>query len=183
MRYARSGASSMLSGCLLMAAAVAGAQDIYRGESADGTPSFSDRPAPGSTRVDLPTPSTYSAPEGVPAPPATAQADAALYDRVEIVTPRRDELFWDGDGPVRVHVRLEPDLAPQHRLYAELNGRLLPEPQRETEFLLADLDPNSYELRVVVRDGHGKPLEASGPVVFHYRKHSLNLPARAGGAP
>lgn len=183
MRYARSGARSMLPVCLLVAASVAAEQDIYRSESAEGTPVFSDRQLPGSTRVDLPVPSTYTAPKGVPLQPAASKADAASYESVEIVAPRQDELFWDGEGPVRVRVRLTPGLAPQHRIYAELNGRLLPAPQQGTEFLLADLDPNSYQLRVVVRDGKEQPLETSEPVIFHYRKHSLNLPARAGGTP
>lgn len=183
MRYARSGARSMLPACLLVAASGAAAQDIYRSESADGTPVYSDRPVPGSTPVELPVPSTYPAPGAVPAPPAAVETEAGTYESLEIVAPRQDELFWDGEGPVRVQVRLEPGLAPQHRLYAELNGRQLPAPQQEPEFLLADLDPNSYELRVVVRDGLGQALETSEPVIFHYRKHSLNLPARAGGAP
>jgi len=176
-------------GCLLAAAlapSIATAARVYKSKAADGSTVFSDQPSPQAREVDINVP----APAAPPMPASTEPSEPAskgasepetapvAYETLKITAPTNDAVFWFADGPVKVQTEIDPPLAKGDVLVPYLNGTPQGKGVAGSGFALTDLDPNTYELAVAIRDANGRELKRSETVRFHYRRQSINLPAR-----
>lgn len=176
-------------GCLLAAAlvpSVANAERVYKSKAPDGSTVFSDQPSPQAHEMDInvPAPAASPPPAATDAsePPSKGNSEpagaAVAYQTLKITVPTNDAVFWFADGPVKVQTDIDPPLATGDVLVPYLNGTPQGKGVAGSAFALTDLDPNTYELAVVIRDANGRELKRSETVRFHYRRQSINLPAR-----
>lgn len=154
---------------------------VYQSKGPDGSTVFSDQPSPMAQEIDikLPPPATPA-----PAPPAAAPVPApdadkkVVYTTLRITEPADDAVHWFAEGPVKVQAQIVPPLAEGHVLVPVLNGVAQGSGVAASGFGLTDLDPDTYELSVVIRDAQGNALKQSPVIRFHFKRQSLNLPAR-----
>jgi len=154
---------------------------VYQSQAPDGSTLFSDQPGPQAREIDIDVPPPPAPPEPAPAAPAeTTPADPGrvVYRSLKIVEPKHDALFWFAEGPVKVQTEIVPPLAKGHVLLPLLNGVPQGTGVEASGFSLTGLDPDTYELVVVIRDARGRELKRSAAVRFHFRRQSVNLPQR-----
>ena len=149
---------------------------IYKWVDAAGNVHFSDQPREGAKPVELREPTVYP---GIkpPAPQATeagqekeASQSAPAYQRLRITSPANDVNIWAGDGNVEVDVDLEPPLQAGHRLVLSLNGTAVDQEFEGGRLVMTNVDRGTHRLTVEVRDGAGRALRQSEPVVFHLKR-------------
>lgn len=159
--------------CLLVVSAPALAE-IYRYRAPDGTVVFSDRPRPGSTRIEVgpnltvPATPVEQEPSKPPAPPT------ATYESLEIVSPVNDETIRDNAGNVTVGIESRPILQSKqgHRLVVLMDGSPIGPPTTAMQIPLENIDRGSHTLQAIIVDANGQPLIRSGVLTFHLRRHS-----------
>lgn len=158
---------------------------VYQSKGPDGSTVFSDQPSPAAREIDinLPPPATPAPapPAAVPAPARDADEDAdktVAYTTLRITEPANDAVHWFAEGPVKVQVQIVPPLAEGHVLVPLLNGVAQGSGVPASGFSLTGLDPDTYQLSVVIRDAQGKDLKQSPAIRFHFKRQSVNLPAR-----
>jgi hypothetical protein len=156
---------------------------VYQSKAADGSTVFSDQPSAQAREIDIDVPASAPAPSAggsaaTPTKAAPAPATTVAYRTLKIIEPKNDALFWFADGPVKVQTDIVPPLAEGHVLVPLLNGVARGDGVAGNAFALTDLDPDTYELVVVIRDAKGRELKRSSPVRFHFRRQSINLPTR-----
>jgi hypothetical protein len=171
----------ILAGLLLaLGAAGAGAGEAYRWVDEDGTVVYSDRPAPGATRVPLPGVQTVP---GQPLPGAAASAAAtpppaaAAYLNLGFVSPLDDQSIHDNSGDLPVSLLVEPSLDVErgHRLQLYLDGAPWGEPTEQTSFMVPNVDRGTHFVEVRVLDTQGRVVDESAVVTFHmHRQSALN---------
>lgn len=167
---------------LLAMAGSGHATRVYKSTAPDGSTVFSDQPSPGAIPIDLgppaatipAAPAAESGPE-MPAPPAPAPV---AYKTLRITQPEDDTVAWFADGPVGVSVEITPPLAEGHVLVPLLNDVPQGDGVAGNGFNLTGLDPDTYRLAVEIRDATGKTLKRSPTIRFHYKRQSVNMPAR-----
>jgi hypothetical protein len=178
-----------LVGCLVAAAlvpSIATAARVYKSKGPDGSTVFSDQPSPQAHEVDIDVPAPAAPPTPVTTEPSESSSRSApepaaatvAYQTLRITAPTNDAVFWFADGPVKVQTEIDPPLAKGDVLVPYLNGAPQGKGVAGSGFALTDLDPDTYELAVAIRDANGRELKRSETVRFHYRRQSLNLPAR-----
>jgi len=163
----------------LLATTVAVATTYVRVEK-DGTKTYSDRPIPGGTPIELEPAQTYSAPSssassatGTPEQRALAQAADFRYSGCAL-TPRYDETFH---SPERVTVALEltPRLRPGDRVTLTLDGSPLGEGGTSATIEMPDRGAHTVNAQVVEPSGRAV---CQASTVFHVMRPTLNSPAR-----
>jgi hypothetical protein len=159
------------------------AAHVYQSKGADGSTVFSDQPSPQAREIDIDVPASAPAPSvggpnALPPKAEPAPAITVAYRTLKIIEPKNDALFWFADGPIKVQADIVPPLAQGHVLVPLLNGVAQGDGVAGNAFALTDLDPDTYELVVVIRDAKGRELKRSSPVRFYFRRQSINLPAR-----
>jgi len=157
---------------------------VYQSKGPDGSTVFSDQPSPAAREIDINLP-TADGPTAATAPKTTGTTSApaeagktSAYSTVRITEPANDAVHWFAEGPVKVQVQIVPPLAEGHVLVPLLNGVAQGSGVHASGFSLTDLDPDTYQLSVVIRDEQGKDLKQSPAIRFHFKRQSLNLPAR-----
>lgn len=156
---------------------------VYQSKAPDGSTVFSDQPSDQATpiTIDLPPapPPPTVAPPAAAAPQTEPAADKPVtYKTLRITQPADDAVAWFAEGPVTVNVEIAPPLAKGHLLVPLLNGVAQGEGVEANGFSLTGLDPDTYQLAVAIRDETGKTLKQSPTIRFHFKRQSVNLPAR-----
>ncbi|WP_372696321.1 DUF4124 domain-containing protein [Immundisolibacter sp.] len=180
--------SSLL--CLLLVAVPATAQAtrVYRSVAPDGTVLYSDQPGPGAQEIDVRQPAAIvpsPAPAAAPAQPQQqppAAEERIVYTTLRITQPTDDAVHWFAEGPLRVEVEIVPPLAEGDLLVPIVDGIPQGSGVPASSFALSGLDPNTYQLVVAIHDADGQELKRSQSVRFHFKRQSLNLPARRAPA-
>lgn len=163
-------------------------RELWTWTDANGVTHFSDRPFPGARRIEMTTSST-PAPAAGPAPAAPSESAARRaaptveYRSLEIWEPEQDASFFGADAAVNVRMRLEPDLAPGHRLFLFLDGQRVEGPTDALEHTLTGLSRGTHSLMAVIWDAGSTELFRSQPRVFHVRQPTVNSPAAVGPNP
>jgi hypothetical protein len=160
---------------------------VYKYLDKDGNPVYTDQPKPGAERVDLPEPSTYTPPK---LPPITPTADkdkdetGAVYNSLNISSPKNGETIWDNTGNVMVVYAVEPALKRKrgNRMVVLVDGQAL-EPLENTKVQLENVDRGTHNLKARIIDAEGEVLIESGETTFHLHRQSVNFPNRAKPAP
>lgn len=170
--------------CLPLLAAGA----VYKSVGPDGTVTYTDRPPPGATEIQLPkfpTPAPLPAPATstttAPAPSAppsgaqnTAPASFPGYSKLTLVTPAHDATVRENTGSIEVTLVSEPAWDPQwgHSIKVILDGKLLPDVYTTPKFQLNNADRGTHTLQVIVLDAKQNELISSQTVTFHMKRHS-----------
>jgi hypothetical protein len=171
--------------CALSSQAQDSKRELWTWTDADGVTHFSDRPVPGARRMELATSSTPP-PAAEPTPAAAApvarqdRAPAVEYRSLEIWEPEQDASFFGADAAVNVRMRLEPDLAPGHRLFLFIDGQRVEGATDTLEHTLTGVPRGSHSLTAVIWDAGSTELFRSQPRVFHVRQPTINQPAAVG---
>ena len=159
------------------------AEPAYRWVDENGQVHYSDRPIPGSTRIDLITsgaatgPALQAQPSGDPAPePAAAPDPADAYQAFNILQPGQQETLWGTGGSVDVVVEISPGLQPGHHLGYYLDGELTDLGSGSTAFQMQDVFRGIHTLQAVILDGAGEEVLRSLAVTFMVQQTSINYP-------
>jgi hypothetical protein len=171
--------------CALSSQAQNSNRELWTWTDANGVTHFSDRPVPGARRMEIAntsTPAPATAPTAAAAAPGARQERpaAAQYRSLEIWEPEQDASFFGADVAVNVRMRLEPELAPGHRLLLFLNGERVEGATDTLEHTLTGLPRGAHTLTAVIRDEGTTELFRSQPRVFHVRQPTINQPAAVG---
>jgi hypothetical protein len=178
----------LLLGCLLALSGQAQEtkRELWTWKDEKGVTHYSDRPVPGARKVEI---STMS-PEAVePAPTSAAspessspssQPAAVEYDTLEIWQPEQGESFFGADVSVDVRIRVEPELAPGHRLLLYMDGKLVDGPVNATEYTLASLERGAHLLTAVISDEQGMVIFRSNQRSFQIRQPTVIEPRAVG---
>ena len=157
---------------LLLVWANAGAE-VFRQVGPDGSVTFSDTPAPGAERVDLPPAQTISLPpvrSRVTATQRDADAgkSAVRYSRLQIVAPAQGEGIRANDGYVTVNLASEPPLASGHTIELLVSGEDGERRYTGTsmQIELGGLSRGAHTLLARIKDERGEQLAQSGSVSF-----------------
>lgn len=161
---------------LLCVAPTLVAAEIYRSVDENGNVIYSDQPAQGSKKVDLPELSTY---ESKPVPPGTLtpqpQAAAAATQTQSIglnfVQPSAEETIFDNQGNVAVALRVEPPLTPEQRLALQLDDGETVQVDGPT-YQFSGVDRGTHTLRAWVVGANGQTQGEQASVTFHLRQAS-----------
>jgi hypothetical protein len=158
-------------------------REVWIWTDANGVTNISDRPVAGARRTEI---ATFSspAPEAAPAPPPTGAreqtAPAVEYRLLEIWEPEQDASFFGADVAVNVRMRVEPDLAPGHRIFLFLDGQRVEGATDALEHTLTGVPRGAHSLTAVIWDAGSTELFRSQPRVFHVRQPTVNSPAAVG---
>lgn len=152
------------------------AATVWKWRDANGVVHYSDQPVPGAEQVNVQSSSTYT-----PVPAASSAASSAssqpaaiTYKNVEIWKPSAEETIANTAGQVSVGVRVEPAVAPGHRLALYMDGRLVEGfPPQGTEYDLSEVERGAHTLVLAVVDAQGKQVITSAPVQFYVRQPSV----------
>jgi Domain of unknown function (DUF4124) len=157
------------------------AANVWKWRDASGVVHYSDQPVPGAEQVTVQSSSTFaSSPLGI-SPTTTSSSKVAVvsYKNVEIWKPSNDMTVANTAGQVSVGARVEPELAPGHRLALYMDGRLVSGfPERGMEYDLAEVDRGAHTLVLTVVDQQGKQVTSSAPVQFFVQQPSSLLRPR-----
>ena len=158
-------------------------REVWIWTDANGVTNISDRPVPGARRTEIATfGSTPS--ESAPAPPSTGASEqtapAVQYRLLEIWEPEQDASFFGADVAVNVRMRVEPDLAPGHRIFLFLDGKPIEGAIDSLEHTLTGVPRGAHSLTAVIWDEGRTELFRSQPRVFHVRQPTVNSPAAVG---
>lgn len=181
---------------LILAAAGAGAAELWRWVDDRGVVHYSDRPVPGAEKIVISGAQTFSAPPvSASGREADRQAGAenGVYRRLAITRPGPQETLWNIEGNLDVQVAVDPPVRGRHSLRVMLDGQRVQDvPPAATAFTLGNVFRGEHTLEVSIVDELGRELISSGSVNFFVQQTSLNnpnsrpprptpLPARPGG--
>lgn len=166
------------------------ATTIYRSTNAQGNAVFSDRPAPGSERIELPEVTVVPSNELQTSTPAREvdqdrlrREEAAAwpafmpYTIFRIVSPGDEDTLPTGyAGNVQVELGIEPPLREDHRVRLLVDGRLSQSAMHTSVFKLTNLERGEHTLRAELLDAKGEVRHLSAPVTLHVQRASVNLP-------
>lgn len=176
---------SLLASCLAsLALSVAVATTFYRWVDADGIVHYSDRPAPGSKKIEVedsrPAGAGSSANSAASLPRAksagAAPAIAAPYTSCEILRPSAEQTLvnvWS----VTVELDLQPELRPGDSVVLQYDGSpAADQPPRGTSFVLTSVVRGAHNVAAKVVDLSGRTVCQSGAVTFYVRQPSVLSP-------
>lgn len=154
---------------VLSLTATAEEKKVYKTVDEQGNVTFSDVPVEKSEEVKVPTTPTFRTPDySSMMPEESKQAKVVDYEKIEIISPKHDQVFWSVEGDsISVAVNVEPALQAGHKLVIKLDGK----PVNGT--VLTNLYRGSYTLTAEVQLPDEEVLIASGPVTFHVKRHIL----------
>ena len=172
---------------LILAAAGAGAAELWRWVDDRGVVHYSDRPVPGAEQVTISGAQTFSAP-AMPAETGDGddggQADGSVYRQLAIVQPAQDETLWNIEGRLDVRVAVDPVIQGRHSLQVFLDGQRVEDiPPDATAFTLGNVFRGEHTLTASIVDEAGRQLVSSAPVKFFVQQTSLNNPNNPNNNP
>ncbi len=173
--------------CLLLCAFSASAQ-IYKWVDENGIVHYSDQPAPGAERVDLPgrPSSARSTPPARPAPAAAPAASTAStantraaapfsYTSLSVSSPAAEETLWNIGGTLTVNLSLQPSLRSGDRVRLYFDGEPT-ETQLTLGFQIEEVWRGGHNLQAEVIDANGKVMIRSEPMRFFVQQTTVARP-------
>ncbi len=172
---------------LLVTFAVAGTLQagIYKSYDSDGNVVFTDIPAAGSEKVDLPDITTFKSQPYKPiqsSQPANA-SKAIRYD-IRLVQPANKETVRDNNGNIPVEVEINPALRRElgHQILIWLDNNK-PIQLSGNRYQLSNIDRGSHTVSVKVVDGKGKAISATQTNTVYLHRQSINFNANPAPRP
>lgn len=153
----------------------------YKWTDKDGNVHYSDKPVEGAQEVELPKPTTFSAPPVQKRTPPVQEEKAEkekdpgpAYTELDFISPKQDQVFWATGGEIPVQLSLAPPLKTGHSLQLYADGELVPLAGLGTN--LTEVWRGAHTVRAVVVDAQGKELFSVGPITYHVKQHSIANP-------
>src|SRR5688572_10883846 len=180
----RTGFVILLTASLFMATASAA---TYMRVEKDGTKTYSDRPFPGATRIDLQQAQSYSTPPPTVQAASTLPTEQRLLSQTEnfryescSILPANDSSFTNPES-VPVSVRTTPALRPGDEVTLTIDGQRVGGPTTLSH-VLAPAHRGSHTVAVSISNGAASIL-CQASATFHVHRPSINSPARKPVAP
>lgn len=164
----------VLLGLLASAAVFA---EAYTWTDDEGVVHYSDRPIPGSKRIDLPESATNRPRPGAARtnnaaePAADIETGPFRYDSIEVSAPASEETLWNIGGELAVSVSLTPALKQGHQVRVYFDGT--PQVVTGTSFQLQEVHRGVHNLQAEVIDETGKLMIRSRPSRFYVQQNSV----------
>lgn len=157
----------------LAATALVHADQVYKWVDAQGNVHYSDKPHPGSEKVKIAPPQSYSTPgtsseTGAPRPPPAGKA-VQQYS-MTIASPEPESTIWNTRS-VTVAVKISPGLSDGDNVTFELDGRRIG-PVARTSATFDDLNRGQHSVSATLNTADGQTITA-GPVTFYLRQASV----------
>ncbi len=153
----------------------AAATEVYVTYDKEGRPQYSDRPQPGTQKVEVTPAQTYEAPKQTAsaAPPVTPPAQrAAPGPACRIVSPLQDEVFLNVESLTITAIgppRATPSLL--------LNGNVIASEDGMPVFTIKPIPRGTYTATVTFSGGTAGAVCRTATVTFHVRQPSVIRPA------
>ena len=160
---------------------------VYRWVDETGRVNYSDRPAPGAVRIEVPAGAPSPAAGPAAAPPQTRAmvpqlSAAAPYEALEVLEPAPLATLWGTGGKVGIAIGVSPDLQSGHRVGLYLDGERAGPASRATRFEIEAVPRGEHTVRAVVLDAADRELLRSAPVTFFVQQTSIHYPRNPGRA-
>ncbi len=175
----------VLLGVLVIGSPCFGQAEVYKWVDDKGAVNYSDRQHPGAKEMkDLDVPTYLSPPPlSLPAAPPLAKSEPQahtpkVYESVAITSPGNNEGIRSNNGDLSVSVAVLPELRTNlgHRLGVLLDGALIGEPGKSTEFQLNNIERGSHTVQAVVFAASGNAVAESPPITIHLHRQTLQRP-------
>ena len=172
-----------------------GKREMWMWKDANGVVHYSDRPAPGATKIHVaatapaaaaPTPAASSPTPVTPSPDlpqaANGQQDGTpgSYKSLTIEQPSNGATYFGADAQVSISVRSEPALAGTDRLVVFLDGKPLEESATSPGTALSGLDRGMHSVYAVILDKSGLEKIRSETIAFNIRIPTADNPRSVG---
>jgi len=178
---------------LLSLTSLVAADPLYKWVDDQGNVHYSDKPQPGAKKINLPPPSTYTAPVGAPGAgtgPVHENSDTrfrdremkrqqkqlqgddqqAAYTRFEIGSPSANETLWNVTS-ITVSVTVAPGLKDGDRVTITLDGATQTVTGTSATFDGLDLDRGEHSVSANLQAADGTMMVAQ-PVTFFIQRTS-----------
>lgn len=148
------------------------ADSLYKWVDAQGNVHYSDKPQPGATKLRLPKPTTYAAPD-VAMPSPTADSDTRTpptespYTSFEIASPSDEQTFWNVQS-VTVTLAVQPGLHPGDTVTITLDDKTRG-PISSVSATFDDLDRGEHVVHATLQQAGGGTMIAK-PVTFYIQR-------------
>ncbi len=168
----------ILFGLLVASPALA---DAYKWTDEDGVVHYSDRPEPGSERVDLgeaarsrPRSTRQEATSPSPGDEASnAVAKPFSYTSLEISAPAPEETLWNIEGNLNVSLALSPSLQPNHQVRVYFDG--VARTVDGTSFQLQEVYRGVHNIQAEILDETGTLMIRSLPNRFYVQQNTVRF--------
>ena len=164
---------------LLCGTAVAAATGVYVWYDKDGRPHYSDRPQPGTEKIEVMPAQSYQAPPSATGttrtvPTTAASSAAAPGPACRIISPVQDEAILNQPS-VTVTAVGPPRATPK----LSIGGRVIESTDGNPVFVVTPIPRGTYTIVVNFEGGSLGAGCQTAPVTFHVRQPSVIKPAAA----
>ena len=152
---------------LLAMFAVAAQAEVYKRVNENGEVFYSDSPAPGAKRLQLPDLPTYTLPplESLGAPSRVAIKND-FYNSFGFTVPANDATITDDLGVVQTELQLEPGLRENHSIQYYLDDKPYGPAIDQLTVTMSNLAPGRHRLSASVVDQVGNVLISTKDVAI-----------------
>lgn len=166
--------------CITLALFTSVSAEVYRTLDENGSVIFTDKPSPDAEKIRIDKVQTVS-PPAVKDFKYTPQAKtvSGVYTKLEITSPKNDQVFTGGVVDVTASVLIKPALGTRFgdRLIFYLDSQQFE--SNSTSHNFTKLDRGTHTVKVDVVNKDGKTLKSSAPVAFTINRPSVLKPGRA----
>ena len=149
---------------------------VYKHVNEKGEVVYSDTPAPGARKMDLPELPTYKPP---PVPLVRAEGapvESDIYRGLDVIKPTDNSTIRNNLGVIELQLRIDPALKvrEKHRIQFYLDNERYGPLVDKTSIMMSNIDRGEHTLSASVFDKDGKVVVASESVtVFVHRESEL----------
>jgi hypothetical protein len=158
--------------------------DVYKIVTDTGEVIYSDTPAPGAERINLPELPTYTPPPAPRAVPRPAEPQvSSLYNSMKFSEPTEDATVRNNEGMVKISLVLDPPLIIRegHKIQYYLDDEPHGIPVQTTSINFSNIDRGTHRVTADVIDKNAQPLIRADAVTFHLHRESVQHPEPAPG--
>jgi hypothetical protein len=153
---------------------------MYKITEPDGTVRYSDVPATGSSKVDLPklqpmSSGNYKKHTAPVNPKANNKAKEKTkpYQQFAIIYPKNGAAIRNNQGKVTLILNIKPALQTGHKIKAIINGKRLARSWKGQSVGIAGLVPGAYSIQVMIVDKKNKTVKSSG-ISLHFQRNIIH---------
>lgn len=115
-----------------------------------------------------------TAPTQTPATPTTAPTPKPIPQySIKLISPKPDETFQNEAQSITITVAVTPELEPEDKVVAYVDGSVVGEPIHSTSIALPWLERGSHTLQAKIIQPKGRGAETDTITIFQQRKSKL----------
>lgn len=157
---------------LVFAGALHGA--VYKHVNEKGEVVYSDTPAPGAEKMDLPELPTYTPPPVPLIRPEGAPVESDIYRSLDVIKPQNDSTIRNNLGVIELQLRIDPPLKvrEKHRIQFYLDNERYGPLVDKTSVMMSNIERGEHTLSASVFDAGGNVVAASKTVTVFVKRES-----------